>query len=134
MLLMRQCCSIILCAAIGAASVQAYFSHVHRDQASHHVRESHMDQGLMLHTHVDAPGNAAAYRAMPPSHQRGKNDAIFLPWTPVVSPINNLLPSLPVDSVSVEPPIQVVYYRVLPVRHTHDPPLISSFAPRSPPA
>jgi len=133
MLVMRRVCSTILCAAIGLGSFQACFSHVHRSQASDHVRESHMGQGLTLHTHMDAPRNAGARRAMQPSHCQGKNDALFLPWTPVISPINILWTARSVDSLSLEPPIQVAYYRVLPVRHTHDPPLIASFAPRSPP-
>jgi len=134
MLLMRRVYSIFLCTAIGVASFQAYFSHVHRNQASDHVAESHMGQGLTLHTHMDAPENAGAHRAMQPSHSQEKSDASFLPWTPVVSPISILLTALPVESWNLEPPIQVVYYRVLPVRHTHDPPLVSSSAPRSPPA
>ena len=131
---MHRVCSIILCTAIGVASFQAYFSHVHRNQASDHVRESHMGQGLTLHTHMDAPENAEAHRAMQPSHRQEKSDALFLPWTPVASPINILLTAFPVESLGLEPPVQVVYYRVSPVRHTHDPPLVPSAAPRSPPA
>ena len=131
---MRRLCSIILCTAIGVASFQAYFSHVHRNRASDHVRESHMGQGLTLHTHMDAPANVGAHRAMQPSPSQETSDALFLPWTPAASPINILLAALPVESWSLNPPIQVAYYRTLPVRHAHDPPLVSSSAPRSPPA
>src|SRR3989338_3814731 len=127
---MRRLCSTILCAAIGLASFQAYFSHVHRNQASNHVGESHMGQDLTLHAHhMETPDNAGAHRAMKPSHRQEKSVVVFLPWTPVASPFNILLSAAPVESWSLKPPILVAYYRALPVRHTHDPPLVSSSAP-----
>jgi len=132
---MRRADTIVVCIALLVASFQASYSHIHFNKTSDHVRKSHFAQGLKLHTHLlVAPERVGHFPAIQsfPSHR--ENDAFFLPWAPEAAHFIFFLTSLPSEPGAFTPPDQGAYFLPFAVRHSHDPPLVSSSAPRSPPA
>lgn len=135
MTVMRRADTIVVCIALLVASFQTSYSHIHFNKTSDHVRKSHLAQGLTLHTHLlVTPERGEHLPAIQSFPSHGENDAVFLPWAPEASHAIIFLTSLPSEPGAFTLPDQVVYFLPSAVRHSHDPPLVSSSAPRSPPA
>src|SRR3990170_3876517 len=131
---MRRFCTLTATVALLASFLQAPYFHLHGDRASDHARKNHLGQGLTLHTHLFVlPHRAVHFPAIQLLAGRG-NDAIFLAWTSVQPHLLSLSVFCPLETTLLGLPDQVADFILLPASHSHDPPFVSSSAPRSPPA
>ena len=127
--------TIALCAALLIASFQASYTHLHVNNSTDHAKEHHLGQGLTFHTHVS--DTTDGYDQLPRVQSEAgqeQNDSVFLTWAPKQPQTDYLLIALPGESTPLGTQDQGIYSPPSPDRHAHDPPLVSSSAPRAPPA
>jgi len=120
--------------ALGPAAFWAPFLHLHRHENTVHFAKAHRAQTLVTHTHFptcrsgDWPDRTLATSAA------GEDaDAIFLNWFQAKPHPAPGLDFVPAETTIVPAPEQTAAWIGVPVHRSHDPPLILSFSPRSPP-
>ena len=131
---MYRACAIGLSIALLGVSFQASYFHFHPNRASDHVEEHHLAQGLTIHTHLliasHGAEHSAADRYLTAQEQ---DDAIFLAWSANRSHFYFSLTSIASKPNVAIPPDHGVIIPTGPMTRYHDPPLVLSTAPRSPP-
>lgn len=127
--------TLTLCTALLVAFLQSPYFHIHHDNTSNHVRKQHSEHGLGIHTHIShAPAAHETIPAIQSIPAQAQNDAVFLPWVSKAPHNRFLLTALRAETQTVvRPAYEIAYSLASLARHAHDPPLVSSSAPRSPP-
>ena len=131
---MRRISTALLCTALLVASFQASYSHFHLDPDTEHAKHDHAGQGLTLHTHL--PSNHDGFEGLPNIQSRARyeyQDAVFLPWAAKVSHLSSFPTALVAEIAVFSASDPIAYFVAAVVQHSHDPPLLVSSAPRSPP-
>jgi len=133
--MMRRFWTIAATVAVLTSFFEAPYFHLHGDQASDHARKNHLGQGLTAHTHLFLPQHRAGHSpVLQSSTGKTDGDAIFLAQTSNPTHWFSLLAFLPLEATSLDLPDSVPDFLLFPACHSHDPPLVPSSAPRSPPA
>ena len=107
---------------------------LHRHENTDHFATAHRARTLATHTHfpVFRPGNQP-FRSLTISASPDEADAVFLNWFQANPRAAPSLDFVPAETAVVPAPGHTVARIQAPVHRSHDPPLILSFSPRSPP-
>ncbi|MBI4464712.1 MAG: hypothetical protein HY647_08425 [Acidobacteria bacterium] len=130
---MRPICTIAVSVALLTSFLQAPYFHLHGDQASDHAKDHHLAQALTFHAHwfTTAHGSEPI-----PNIERlaaEEDQAVFVAWTPDRQHLFSSLIFFSLEATALVLPTPVADYRHFDLLHSHDPPLVLSSAPRSPP-
>jgi len=132
--LVRSSIAIQVLLALGPAAFWAPFLHLHRHENSDHFARAHRAQTLVTHTHFPTcrPGDQP-HSSLATDAAQEDADAIFLDWFQANPQPAPSLEFVPAETTVVPAPEQTAVWIEVPVHRSHDPPLILSFGPRSPP-
>ena len=129
---MRRYVSIQVLLALVPAVFSAPFLHLHGHEDTDHFLEAHSRQALVAHPHLSTSGYAHGPSVAISACE--DEDAVSLDWFqggphPVPS-----LEFVLVETTVIPVPEPTAFWTEVPTHRSHDPPLIVSLSPRSPPA
>jgi hypothetical protein len=131
---MRLTGTLLLCSALLMTFLQASHSHLHLNSGTDHAEHHHLGQAQTIHTHVPVPsGWFEQFEGLRLESSHEQDSTAFLPWTASASHEYSLLMALPAESTVLGLREQVQYIHPGSIHRSHDPPLVFSSAPRSPP-
>jgi hypothetical protein len=132
---MRRYVSIVTLLALAPAVFSAAFLHTHGHQTSGHFMRAHSAQALVTHTHFSTCGCGHGHGGnvtMITDHD--DDDEIPLSWfQDNPQPVPHL-EFVVVETAIIQAPEPTASWIEVPTHRSHDPPLIVSLSPRSPPA
>src|SRR5512139_2358549 len=110
----------------------APFFHLHGHEESDHFLQTHLRQNLVSHPHLSTCGGDHGGRAGIASC--ADEDAVFLDWIQGGAQPGPILEFVLVETAVIRAPVPIAFWTEIPTHCSHDPPLIVSLSPRSPPA